>query len=121
MNLASERILSATEGKKLRVFLFYPLISVVILSYLAVCDKNNGLVINYNAAFTFILHQQRSEDEVSYYSMLQTGQDTQKTLYCRVPHFIITGKHTQGFFMILDYSFLRTTDIAQILKKHRRV
>lgn len=37
---------------------------------------------------------------------------------CRISSF--TEKHTQGLFMILDYGFLWSTDIAIILKKRRR-
>lgn len=44
--------------------------------------RKNGPVTYYTAVFTFSWHKQRSEDAVSYYSMLQTGQDTQKTACC---------------------------------------
>lgn len=113
MNFASDCNLSTTKEKDGECFLVHPLNSTEFTVQWS--------VTYYTAAFKFILHQQRSEDVVSYYSMLQTGQDAQKTVCCRAPHFIITEKHTQGFFMILDYSFLRTRDIAQILEKSRRV
>lgn len=60
--------------------------------------KNNGqLRILYTAAFTFLLHQQRSEDVVSYYSMLQTGQDTQKTVCCSAAFHHYRGAYTRPF------------------------
>lgn len=68
---------------------FIPWIVWLCWATLRGATKSQWSVTDYTATFAFIFHQQRSEDMMSYYSMLQTGQDTQKTVCCRLPHFII--------------------------------
>lgn len=72
MNLASE--LHCHRRQRWRVLSVYPLISWVILCRLAASDKKEWSSYILRSSLYFI--QQRSEDVVSHYSMLQTGQDT---------------------------------------------
>lgn len=69
INSVSECTPSATEEKDRGCFWF------ILGSVQQRVIKNSASVTYYTAAFTFILHQLRSEDVGSYYSMLQTGQE----------------------------------------------
>lgn len=89
---------------------------MVNLSYFEVNGKNNPGT-HYIANLSIHL----APAEIKRWGVtLQYAADGSR-LYCRMLHFIIIEKQTQGLFTILDYSFLRSTDIAQILKKLRRV
>lgn len=86
------------------------------------CGEWQKIMVSYILHSSFYIHLAPTEIRKMWCHITACCRQVKthkKTVCCRVPHFIIRGKHTQGLFMILHYSFLRTTDIAQILKKHR--
>lgn len=107
----------STEEKAEGVFSLYPLNSVVILSFLA------KIMVSYVyiAAFTFFQQRERSEDVVSYYSMLQTGQDTQKTVCCSAAFHHYGGAYTWPFHDITLQLSQNQRYCTNIEKAHKSV
>lgn len=75
--------------KRRRLFAVYPLNSVVMLSYLAGSDQK--LMVSYTLHSILYIHlpptEIRRQDVILQYAADRS--DTQKTVCCRVPHFII--------------------------------
>lgn len=110
--------------KRWRVFAVYPLNSVVMLSYLAGSDQK--LMVSYTLHSILYIHlpptEIRRHDVILQYAADRSRHTKDCVLQSATfQHYLLTEKHRQGLFMILHYSFLRARDIAQILKRHRRV